>query len=65
MKKTPCMSCPRRYPGCHDSCPEYAAYRAGLEVIHEAKAQEFGPAAEYRRERHMRSLKKMWRHGEL
>lgn len=48
-----------------DSCPEYAAYRAGLAVIHEAKAQEFGPAAEYRRERHMRSLKKMWRHGEL
>lgn len=65
MKQSPCMGCARRTPGCHDGCPEYARYRAGLDVIHNAKIAENGAAAEYCRERRMRSLKRMWRSGDL
>ena len=25
--KAPCHRCEKRNPGCHDSCPEYLAYR--------------------------------------
>ena len=27
VMKAPCKDCPKRYPGCHDSCPEFAEYR--------------------------------------
>lgn len=36
MKRT-CKDCPRRFPGCHDRCPDYAAWKAEYD---EAKARE-------------------------
>lgn len=32
MMQAPCKDCPKRYLGCHDSCPDYQAYhRANIE----------------------------------
>ena len=67
MKQSPCMNCtrPHKRMGCHSGCEDYKVYRAALDVIHNAKIAANGAAAEYGRERHMRSLKRMWRSGEL
>ena len=32
QEKGPCMNCERRYPGCHDKCPEYQAYKQRTEA---------------------------------
>ena len=30
-EKGPCMNCAMRYPGCHDKCDDYKAYKAKSE----------------------------------
>ena len=44
MREIPCrrggVDCPGRAPGCHGSCPEYAAYRAGMDEDAARRRQE-------------------------
>ena len=40
---SPCKGCPKRYPGCHDHCPEYQAVKkADLEMKQKIKAESKG-----------------------
>lgn len=41
MKKPPCVrDCPNRYPGCHDKCAVYRAWKKELDAAHERKRCE-------------------------
>ena len=31
--KSPCKDCDRRYPGCHDHCEDFKAFRAEVERV--------------------------------
>lgn len=35
--RSPCYQCPRRASGCHDRCEEFAAWRAGNQIIADAR----------------------------
>ena len=33
----PCKDCPKRYPGCHDKCPEYQEAKSKNDAAREAE----------------------------
>lgn len=33
----PCKECQQRYPACHDQCPLYKQYRAGLDEVNDRR----------------------------
>lgn len=38
--KAPCLNCPDRYSGCHDTCEKYQTYKAHRQRISEARAKQ-------------------------
>jgi hypothetical protein len=39
-KKSPCLNCPDRFPGCHGKCETYAAWKEPFVRIREIRARE-------------------------
>lgn len=38
----PCLDCPDRYLGCHDTCEKYLAYRKEQDIFNEKLRKERG-----------------------
>lgn len=37
MIKPPCKDCPNRYPGCHDTCPDWQTYKQQRECVYKER----------------------------
>ena len=56
----PCRGCTKRYPACHDSCPEYQEVKARLDAIRAERQRQYGgEIADYERQSY--ETRKNWR----
>lgn len=36
----PCLNCPNRYLGCHDTCQKYLTYRKEQDIVNTKRSKE-------------------------